>query len=49
MWQHCAFASFRERQFQVALKRYGLEQKVEKLRIDLFRPPDSKGQPLALF
>ena len=49
MWQHCAFASFRECQFQVALKRYGLEQKVEKLRVDLFRPPDPKGQPLALF
>ena len=48
MWRDCALADMSERRFQVALKCYVLDQKVAKLRIDLFRPPDLKGQQLAL-
>ena len=48
MWGQGAFADMMERRFQVALKCYGLDQKVTKLLTDLFCSPDAKEQQLAL-
>ena len=44
-----AFADMLKSRFLVALKCYGLDQKVAKLCIDLFRLSVPKGQQLASF
>ena len=43
------FVDMMECRFQVAMKPYGLDQKVAKLRTDLFSPLIFKGSNLLVF
>lgn len=43
------FADLIARRFQLAVERYGLKRRHQRLRTDLFKPPVQKGGQLSLF
>jgi DNA repair photolyase len=43
------FADLVARRFQLAVERYGLKRRHQRLRTDLFKPPVQKGGQLSLF